>query len=234
MLRLDVDLAIQNGTRTLFRWDEAPLYPVLCEPDVSSWRSSIAAPWMQPIMRDLFSFSVVLNEAESCQKPKLDPLDYTETLLSLLYRLVEASPPKQNSLYDNGTYLAILAFMTTLLPEYTHDGPGYPLLSDRLGDAVQTLCAAALESSPSGAPLLLWILFISGVTVLNLKGRQWLSPLIADTCERLKLDNWAAIRQRLSQFPWVFALHDAPGHRLWEHVQLGGEISWDSSSRGPS
>ncbi|KAJ5176141.1 uncharacterized protein N7482_002018 [Penicillium canariense] len=38
-LRLDVELAMQNGTSTLFRGDEVPIHPVLCDPDVSSGQS---------------------------------------------------------------------------------------------------------------------------------------------------------------------------------------------------
>lgn len=190
---------MQNGTRTLFRGDEVPVHPVLCDPDVSSRQFPRAAPWMPLIMLDLFSFSRLLNEVERRQRLKLNPLDYTETLLSLLYRLVEVLPLRQAStkpggLYGNVTYLAMLAFMTTLLPEYTRDGSSCPLLSDCLGSAMQDLCVTASESSDSDLPLLLWILFISGISVLNLKDYHWLSPLIADTCERLELDNWAVIQ----------------------------------------
>ncbi|KAF7160795.1 hypothetical protein CNMCM5623_006389 [Aspergillus felis] len=222
-LRLDVELAMQNGTRTLFRSDEVPVHPVLCEPNVSGGHFPSAAPWMPLIMLDLFSFSRVLNDVERKHGLKLDPLDYMETVVSLLYRLVEISSLRQaftepGGRYGEVTYLAMLAFMTTLLPEFTRDGSSCPLLSDRLGRAMQDFCVTASESSDSDPALLLWILFISGISVLNIKDCRWLSPLIAVTCERLELDSWAVIQQRLSQFPWIFALHEASGHRLWEDV----------------
>ncbi|GIK00129.1 hypothetical protein Aspvir_004147 [Aspergillus viridinutans] len=224
-LRLDVELAMQNGTRTLFRGDEVPVHPVLCEPDVSSGQSPGAFPWMPLIMLDLFSFSRLLNDVERRQGLKLDPLDYTETLVSLLYRLVEVSSLGRASTepgghYGDVTYLAMLAFMTTLLLEYTRDGSSCPLLSDRLGRAMQDLCVTASESSDSDSSLLLWILFISGISVVNIKDCRWLSPLIADTCERLELDSWVVIQRQLSQIPWIFALHEAPGYRLWKDVRL--------------
>ncbi|PKX97249.1 uncharacterized protein P174DRAFT_510322 [Aspergillus novofumigatus IBT 16806] len=183
-LRLDVELAMQNGTHTLFRSDEVPVHMVLCDPDVCSGQFPRAASWMPPIMLDLL---------------KLDPLDYTETLVSLLYHLVDVSPlgypsSEPGGRYIDMTYLAMLAFMTTLLPEYNRDGSSCPLLSDRLGSALQDLCVTASESSDFDSPLLLWILFISGISVLDLKDYRWLSPLIADTCERLELDNWAFIQ----------------------------------------
>ena len=240
---------MQNGTETLFRGDEVPVKPILCA--ISSGQSPKAAPWI-PLMLDLFSFSRLLNETERGNRPKLNPLDYTETLLSLLYRLVEVSPLRQRSnksggLYGDVIYLAMLAFMTTLLPEYTRDGSSIPLLSDRLGSALQDVCIIASDFSNADAPLLLWILLISGISVLNPKENRWLSLFVTDTCERLELDSWADIQQQQSQFPWISALHDAPARQLKEAVRLGsresswdrviswdGEISWDNSSPASS
>ena len=240
---------MQNGTETLFRGDEVPVKPILCA--ISSGQSPKAAPWI-PLMLDLFSFSRLLNETERGNRPKLNPLDYIETLLSLLYRLVEVSPLRQRSnksggLYGDVIYLAMLAFMTTLLPEYTRDVSSIPLLSDRLGSALQDVCVIASDFSNADAPLLLWILLISGISVLNPKENRWLSSLVTDTCERLELDSWADIQQQQSQFPWISALHDAPARQLKEDVRLGsresswdrviswdGEISWDNSSPASS
>jgi hypothetical protein len=239
-IRLDIELAMQNGTPTLFRGDEVPIHSVLCDPDVSIGQFRRAAFWMPPMMLDLFRFSKLLNEVERRSKPKLDPLDYTETLLSLLYRLVDVSPlreapTKLGGPYKHLTYLAMISFMTTMLPEYTRDGATFSLLADGLESAMQDLCPTASESSEYNSPLILWTLFISGISVLNLKDHYWLSPLIADYCTRLGLENWAAIQRQLSWFPWIFSLHEDQGRRLWEHVQLGSrEVSWDISSRTSS
>ncbi|KAF9887543.1 hypothetical protein FE257_010121 [Aspergillus nanangensis] len=227
-LRLDIELAIQNGTCTLFRADEVPIHPVLCDPDVSIVQFPKFVPWMPPIMLDLISFSRLLNEAESGQRIKLNPLDYTETLISLLYRLVDVSPLRQSTtktdgLYDDVTYLALLAFMMTLLPEYTRDGPSCPLLSERLELAMQDFCVTLSDSSESDPYYFLWILFICGISALSPKDYHWLSPLVIGACETLQLDNWSLIQRQLSRFPWIFALHDALGHRLWEDVRLGGK-----------
>ncbi|KAJ5598875.1 hypothetical protein N7537_008959 [Penicillium hordei] len=239
-LRLDIELAMQNGTPTLFRGDEVPIHSVLCDHDVSNRHLPRDTFWMPPIMLDLLSFSKSLNEAARRSKPKLDPLDYTETLLSLLYRLVDVLPrrkptTKPGGLYGHVTYLAMLSFMTTMLPEYTRDGPSFSLLSDGLESAMQDLCATAPESSDYNSSLILWILFISGISVLNLKDHYWLSPLIADNCTRLGLENWGAIQRELSRFSWIFSLHEDQGRHLWEHVRLGSrEVSWDIPSRESS
>lgn len=214
---------MQNGTRTLFRSDEVPIHSVLCDPDVRN-RQFIraAASRMPPIMLDLLSFSRLLNKAGMGQIPKLNPLDYTETLLSLVYRLIDLAPLREAStkpggLYGGVIYYSMLSFMTTLLPEYTRDRSSCPLLSDYLASAIQDLCTTA-EPPDSSPPLVLWILFISGISVLNPKDHNWLSPLIADTCKRLDLENWASIQRQLSQFPWILALHEGPGHCLWKNI----------------
>jgi len=67
---------------------------------------------MPPIMLDLFGFSRLLNQVGGMQILKLDPLDYTETLPSLLYRLVDVSPlgeasTKLGGLYDHVLYFAM-------------------------------------------------------------------------------------------------------------------------------
>lgn len=239
IVRLDVELAMQSGTPTLFRCDEVPVHPVLCNPDASSGQLPGTIPWM-PLMQDLLSFSRLLNVAEAKQTAKPDPLDYTETLLWLLYQLVEGLLPRYTSTKSGGlcgevTYLAMLAFMTKLLPDFTRDNSSWPLLSDHLGNAIQRHCLTASGSSIDNLRLLLWILFISGISVLNHNSNQWLTPLIADTCEKLELVDWTAVQGQLSQFPWIFALHETPGRRLWEDIQLGNrEISWDISLRESS
>ncbi|EER38496.1 conserved hypothetical protein [Histoplasma capsulatum H143] len=238
-LRLDVELAMQNGTGTLFHRSEVPVHPILCGPDAGSRRYPVGVLWV-PLMLDMFTFSTLLNEVETKQRLRLDPLDYTETILSLLYRLVEVSPlrhvpTKPARLYGDVTYLAMLGFMATLLPEYTRDGPSCPLISDRLGSAMKDLSIRPVEPSDTDPPFLLWILFISGISVLDLKDCHWLLSLIRDTCESLELDDWGSIQRQLSHFPWIFALHEVPAYRLWKMVQLGSrDISLEISSLGSS
>lgn len=175
---------------------------------------------MPVTMTDLISFARLLNKTEKKQSPKLNPLDYTETLLSLLYRIIDASSSRRASVTADGPFrnminLSMLAFMTTLLPEYTRDQSSCPLLACRLEIAIRDICATALESSELDLPFL-WVLFIGGISVLNIKDHHWLSSSILRICKRLQLDNWVAIQQEISQFPWIFALHETPGRLLWE------------------
>ena len=170
-------------------------------------------------MLSVLSFASLLNDKEKEGQTKLDPLSYTETQVSLLYRLIEVAPlgqPRSMSggLYDDVTHLAMLAFMTTLLPKYVRDESSH-LLSDRLESAIQDLHATSAGIQDSGFSLLLWALFIGGVSVLKRKDHRW---MILKTCERLNLYDWPAVRRQLCGFPWIHTLHNVPGQCLWEDV----------------
>lgn len=172
------------------------------------------------IMLSVVSFASLLNSGMKEGRTKLDPLSYTETIVSLLYRLIEVAPlgqpcSKSRGLYDDVTHLAMLAFMTTLLPEYIREDSSH-LLSNRLKTAIRDLHFASTEIQDSGLSLLLWTLFIGGVSVLKRKDHRW---LILETCKRLDLQDWPAVHRQLCGFPWIHTLHNVPGQCLWEDAQ---------------
>ncbi len=219
--RLDVELALQTGLPTLFPSDAVvPANSIsgdFCS--IEGQLFSITSK-LSRIMLSVISFASLLNSQEREGPTKLDPLSYTETLVSLLYRLIDFAPlgqphPMSGGLYDDLAHLAMLAFMTTLLPNYAGDDSRH-LLSDRLESAIQDLHVTSADTQDSGFPLLLWTLFIGGVSVLKCKDHHW---LILETCERLNLYDWSAVRHRLCGFPWIHTLHDVPGRCLWEDAQ---------------
>lgn len=213
---------MQNGSH-LFRSDLIPIRDASDESHVVNEKLLNTIPYHSDVMLDVVSFASILDSRERDGQPKLDPLDYSETTVSLLYRLVEVASLGQSDtmpgdLYTNVCHLAMLAFMATLLPEYGGEHSGYPLLSDRLESIIHDLHDTA-DSRSSASPLLLWTLFITGVSVLKLRDYQWLSLLISETCELLGLHDWAAVRRQLRGFPWINSLHDVPGRCLWEDAQ---------------
>ena len=219
--RLDVELALQTGLPTIFRSDAVvPANSVSGDSCVLKAQLLSTTSGLPRLMFSVFSFASLLNSREREGRTKLDPLSYTETLVSLLYRLIEVAPlgqPRSMSggLYDDVAHLAMLAFMTTLLPKYGRDDSSH-FLSDRLESAIQDLHVTSAETQDSGFSLLLWTLFIGGVSVLKRKDHRW---LILETCERLDLYDWPAVRCQLCEFPWIRTLHDVPGRCLWDDAQ---------------
>ena len=219
--RLDVELALQTGSPTLFRSDAVvPAKDISGDSRFIKDQLPSTASRLSRIMLSLVSFASLLNGREREGRTKLDPLTYTETLVSLLYRLIEVAPLGQprsmlGGLYDDVVHLAMLAFMTTLLPKYGSDVSSH-LLPNRLESAIQDLHVTSADTQNSGFSLLLWALFIGGVSVLKRKDHR---SLILETCERLDLYDWQAVRRQLCAFPWIHTLHDVPGRCLWEDAQ---------------
>lgn len=192
---------------------------------VAGEQSQTGASRASATMLETIRFARLLNGLEEKGKPKLDGLEYTQMLLSLLYRLVESSQyttwmHRQGHGHDDLTFLGLLAFMTTLLPEYGRDCTSYPLLSNRLDRAIDEFYATIADNQGEELSLLLWVLFISGFSDPAREGRPWLLPLILETCTRLGLDDWSGIRDQLCQYPWISTLHDTPGQCMWEQVQV--------------
>ena len=219
--RLDVELALQTGLPTLFSSDAVvPANGVSGNSRLIKEQLLSTTSRLSSIMLGVIGFASLLNGREREGRTKLDPLNYTETLVWLLYRLVEISPLGQphslsGGLYVDVAHLAMLAFMTTLLPKYGRDDSSH-LLTDRLERAIQDLHVTSADTQASELSLLLWTLFIGGVSVLKCKDHRC---LILETCERLELHDWPAVRCQLCRFPWIYTLHDLPGRSLWEDAQ---------------
>ncbi|KAF6817369.1 hypothetical protein CPLU01_13615 [Colletotrichum plurivorum] len=207
-----------------------PVTAVLCNSSPVAAQLSACSPGLPRIMLDLIVFAGILNDKAKNARSKLNPLDYTETLTSLLYRLLEGDSFRQpllaseEGLYGDVVRLAMLAFMTGLLPNYCRGNFGSSLLCSRLADAVRKLHSTHADAGSGDVSLLLWILFMSGISVLEVDDHSWLVPAIAEACDRTGLRDWAALHHHLGEFPWIYALHDAPAQCLWEEarrVKLG-------------
>ena len=182
------------------------------------------------MMLSVASFASILNDRESGDRTKLDPLRYTELLVSLLYRLIDVGPLGQvcytsGAFHDDLVHFAMLAFMTTLLPKYSSDHFSR-FLSGRLNGTIECLHLGSMDTQKSDPSLLLWTLFISGISFFKYYDYR---RLVWETCERLNLHDWSSIRCQLCMFPWINSLHDVPGQCLWEDAKLkNDEISQTS------
>lgn len=226
-LRLDVELALQTGS-PLFTSHVVPVNITSDSFHVMEELLPSAAPKLSRVIIDVASFAMLLNSKEKAGRTKLDPLNFSTTIISLLYRLIEVAPLKQPRsapavLYDDVASLAMLAFLTTLLPEYGREQSSYPLLSNRLESTINNFHATCADKS---SLLLLWSLFITGISILNPKHHLWLLRDILQVCEQQDLHDWPTVRHQLLKFPWIHTLHDIPGQILWEDVQCrSNEIS---------
>lgn len=177
------------------------------------------SPKLELLKAEVVDFAHFLSTAQ--EGTKLDPLDYTESVSSILHRLVHFAPlggPRPSAPLDNLVHLTLVALMTTLLPTYGYNHPGYPALAGPLISAIQNFKFA----DPQSSAVLLWAVFTRGVSVLDDRDRAWLLPLLEEPCGQLHLRcnaSWAEVRQILTECCWISAVHDKSGYALWEAIQ---------------
>lgn len=146
--------------------------------------------------------------------PTLEPSQFEDALISLAYRLIYLRPLGREATgtsTENAYHLGAVAVLWTVLFESgrLHRSP-YSLLAEKLRDAVDTLLAAGTEQNE----LLLWLLFISGISVLRPTDKTWLHGRIKCCTLVLGLADWQSARKAL-MFPWINLIHDKPAQRLF-------------------
>ena len=234
--RVDVELALQNGSPTVFGSETLTNAIQPCFKAFTVLREQ-ANDHTTPIessrlIYEVVAFSMVLNGVVQEGSSRLDPLNFMEMTIWVLYQLLHTArlgqpspspdPADPEGLLKGVANLGMLAFMTTLLPLYGRepDRSGYPLLCRRLKSSIQHLhFASGSGENREFSLLLLWALFMGGVTVMKGKQMLELSPLVLETSKRLKLHDWSAVKDQLCRFPWISALHNRPGLTLWEGFQ---------------
>lgn len=233
IIRVDAELALQNGSSIVF--GSRALRNAL-SPGSETFKAikeqlpNAAAPAKSPhFMLEVVCFSGVLNTIGQKGSPRLDPLGFMEIMIWILYHLLEASrlgQPRSSipeGQFEEVANLGMLAFMTTLLPEYGRapDHSSYPLLCRRLKVAIQDLHSISTleEDREEYWVLMLWALFMGGVTVIRGNELLELSPWILEASSRLQLYTWPAVNDKLCQFSWIRTLHDSPGLALWKVSQ---------------
>jgi hypothetical protein len=168
-------------------------------------------------MLDLVVFASILND---CSDAKVSPWDYTETTTSLIYRLLDEDLSCQaRGGQDDLSRLAMLAFMTTFLPEYCRNNFSCSPLGSRLLLAIHLSQTRGLEDELA---LLLWAIFMGSMSVLKGHDDGWWLVAIRKISQKLGLLDWSSAREQLVAFPWVHTLHDRPRRNLWQRAQDSG------------
>lgn len=179
------------------------------EPDIDK-----LDPFLLRILLNVKGLAQWFNRGD--KRHKADPDMLQEVIVSVCYRLVRfhalGDPPLESKL-DAAYHIGLVAFMTTLFLQF--DGRRflrYNLVSRCLGSVIGRMI------SELGDDLLLWLLFIGGISVLEEADQRWVVLQISHIVRLLGFENWGQMRQLLTQFPWIGAIHDGPGKALWDTV----------------
>lgn len=167
------------------------------------------------IALDIMDFTKLLNTRLTDNK--LFALDYTDALLVLTSSLLQVAPVTCEIHHgrDDLVHKALLAYTVTFRPEYGRRLAKY----DFLGRELRSSAQAFKPSTTADYELLLWCLFCGAIQVFGeSEYEEWLSPMMARVCDRLRLRTWAETRRVLSKIAWIPSVHGPSGEALWTSI----------------
>lgn len=218
----DIEFALHSGSRPYFFRDQFPYEefgsissePIGIDKAVSE-ALDLGDKSLRSVHMDLMLLSTLLNINPEA---RLDPHAFQELVISICYRLLHRSPlaaAETLNGYDSAVQMGLLALMTTVLFQYGHPKRlSYDLLAAKLRAAIKS----AADCKTTDSVWLLWLLFVSGTTVLRTTDDHWLFPLIKQSLCSLQLDRWQDVRAELQKFPWISSLHDRAAKHLWQDI----------------
>lgn len=160
---------------------------------------------------DLFHFTTSANIA--CQTgQKINPEIFQEVLISVQYRLmlIDFVGDELNELLRVG----LLASSTTIFLQTQ----GIRIRFDKLSNTFKKLMCKfdCTNENMNGAGL--WLLFTAAMLAVTHDDDVWLIPLLQKAVKAITSSSWKEVRARLKLFPWIDAIHDQDGRRVFDRV----------------
>ncbi|KAK2811632.1 hypothetical protein FQN50_001974 [Emmonsiellopsis sp. PD_5] len=229
--RVDIRYAIFAGVHPRFARDEFPHKVVhrICSQSTYGENAfslpngvHVYDPYLRNILIDFMRASRCMNGETAIAG--LDPCQYNDVVISVCYRLLCRYPLAGNgpeSDNDEAYYLGILGLVIPLLfRRFRFQPVHYDLLMVKLRGTIEK--ATCNYNKQIEETTLLWLLFASGISILDPAHWIWLIPRIKSLLATLKLDSWENAREEIKQLPWINAAHDKLGEDLWQAVAKTG------------
>ncbi|KAE8326024.1 hypothetical protein BDV39DRAFT_216191 [Aspergillus sergii] len=218
----NLTLVLKYGRPTMFFRDHMPEVWNKLASDGHRLDHAPVTPWngLHPHLNAIFSDIMNLCCLLNCKprQPILDLLGFEETFVSICYRLLRFLPMQDFPCrIDMQTvcHLGLLMFtMTTFFQVGQKQIVDFKALSLRFQNFLNS-DSCELEDSMS-----LWLLTLCGIWCSKDINNGLVASRIHLLAEQQGIDSWSELRGCLGTFPWIHALHDEPGHRLWD------QISW--------
>lgn len=195
---------------------------------------------LRPVVLDILRLSHVLDEASHAHK--LDPAAYQATLLYVGYRLLENKLPPKYRYYDGPEIAvgdssssssssvsvldtlvehAMIGFQSTFSFGIGRKVITFPLVVERFAIAAQTIDIHHIDNNNnkrSRQMVVLWALLMGRLSSLVSGDEPWFVTKAKALADALGLRTWADVSDALRAFPWVAAMHDAPGREFWDEA----------------
>ena len=169
-------------------------------------------PALHEILQDIRSVCSLFDM--DARNASIDLLTFHEILLSISYRLLGfASLNESRQKLDIQAVLHVGMLVFTMSIFLQHDPAqimDFSLVSECWKEAVDN----NLDGHEGSFPL--WLLLVGSVWTSH---HAWLAPRLMSQARRLGLSAWEDIRRSVGNYPWLNALHDAPGRKLWDRAQ---------------
>lgn len=221
--RTDLDCALSYGTAPCFYRDRMShvIWRLASQGFPMSQHSINSNSWfneLNPTLRQLF-LEVTCIGSSFNMGYKLDPYMFQEFIVSLGYRLISfhaiGSPsPQLENKVDRAVHIGLTVFLTTL---FLRRGDRCFLRYKPVAKHLTCVVDTGLDEEHND--LMLWLLFIGGVSVLGDLDTTWLSMRMRHAAQSLNLTSWKGIQLCLVQFPWINVLHNEAGEALWKQLE---------------
>jgi hypothetical protein len=144
----------------------------------------------------------------------MDPHVLQEVIISVGYRLLRLHTFDGTYLEDkleSVCHIALTAFMTTL---FLQIGRRRFLQYRLVGGCLNEVVNRGLDNADQ--ELMLWLLFVGGISVVPEEDEHWLCTSIQQVARRRGIEDWTEMHRCLRQFPWIGSVHDESGKQLWD------------------
>lgn len=171
-------------------------------------------PFLQRVLLDVTSVTCLFNMDHAGLK--VDPNMLQEVIVSVGCRLVRFHPlggPQLESKLEAACHIGLIAFTTTLFLQFGRRRfLKYGLVAQRLKEVIDR------EMEEEDDDVMLWLLFIGGISILAEVDQAWLISRIHTVIQTLGIKDWPALHGYLVQLPWINSLYDETGKSLWDLV----------------
>lgn len=221
--RTEWDVALHFGspvTLNLDRMDEVYLSLAaqgLTFAESSSVAASIherlASP-LRMVLFDLWNMANLFNDNH-----KINASTLQEVVVSSGSQLIRFHPlgePPLEDWLEAAIHIGLTAFLTTFV---IRSGPRRFLQYQLVGECLNNVARRGLPDEHRD--VLLWLLFVGGISVLSGPGLGWVAPRISQEAKLLNIATWESVQAcfKEASLPWIDALHDEPGIALWQMAQ---------------
>ncbi|KAM0449924.1 hypothetical protein ACHAO4_007226 [Trichoderma viride] len=226
--KVDIMLSLQHGGPPLFFRDRMikvrntlALTKLNIDSDAAAScpQHGLLEPYLQGILVDTMGVASLFNSGATIDLETLQ-----EMILSLGYRLVQFYPSEERWLWQlqASYHIGLTIFNLTV---FLHSGRRQILDYQRIDRRLKEILNTDLEDQ--NPELALWFSILGGIWACDGYDGHWLPPRIRLLATRLDIRNWDEVCVVIRHFPWVHALHDVPGHELWDHAHQDELIpSW--------